>query len=488
MGATFGDLEPRHMDRLRIELGEALAANVAYPSYFDYTIGRSRTRPVDRAKREEIDHYLRSVNFEPLARVDLTSPELRRFFERLLLRYIEVNPALTQPRLARRLPEMRTRVPRMAAETHRGLLAFLAGEPAAANFGIRRRQPSWAETTAGAPARAQTQQRPPAERNTRVLEAILVRQEFSSSGVSTPLPPIAPAPAAQSAPLERRAPTTAAPVQSPAWRGAGRVDSGDLTMPVTAQSWPAPPGESPFAGLESGAQSAVFGVVQDVEDVRAITERPTGPLPATPGRGPATGGGATSGRAPATPRELPPDLYRLYGDYLRDMEPEVEPPPVSAPLTGPTTAVPAPAKPNPNGTHSANGAYSSAGPPGTRYAPVPNTPRGRPTSPGPAGAPLASEDESARSDKLIFWQLRYQLEAYVRRAAQSYGVRGASDDPFSVLDALRRSGFVDEADLRIAEGILALTDRVTATGSASVEDYRQAFLLYLLYHRSHLGV
>ena len=55
------------------------------------------------------------------------------------------------------------------------------------------------------------------------------------------------------------------------------------------------------------------------------------------------------------------------------------------------------------------------------------------------------------------------------------------------MHALRVSGLVDEADLRVAEGILALTDRVSRQGHASLEDYRQAFMLYLLYHRSHLG-
>ena len=51
-------------------------------------------------------------------------------------------------------------------------------------------------------------------------------------------------------------------------------------------------------------------------------------------------------------------------------------------------------------------------------------------------------------------------------------------------DALRRSGFVDESDLQLAEGILAVTDRVAASGVATVEDYRQAFMLYLLYFSS----
>ena len=493
MRASFGDLEPRRLERLRTELAEALSAHVAYPSFFDYRAGRARTRPVDRVKRDEIEQYLRSVNFEPLNAVDLSSPEVRRFIERLMLRYIEVNPAVAQPWLARRLSELRSRVPRMAAEVHRGLLAFLNGEPTAASFGIRRQQPSWAESAAAAvPSRAPAQPRPASERNTRVLEAILVRQELGDGAVpaapSAPLPPPpASAPAASAppptpTPTPRRPPASPAPgpvvEPAPAWLlgSTGPVGSGDLTVPVPAQGWPSSPGQSPFAGLESGAQSAVFGPISTVDDVRAITDRPTGPLPAVSGRGGASGASPIE-ISPRTPRELPPDLYQLYGDYLRDMEPEAEPPPSSAPLVTPSPRA---------STPGVNGARSYPATP----APAPvHTPAHAPVHiPPPPSALRTPVDEGARSDKLIFWQLRYQLEAYVRRAAQSYGVRGASDDPSSILDALRRSTFVDEADLRIAEGILALTDRVTATGAATVEDYRQAFLLYLLYHRSHLGV
>ena len=99
--------------------------------------------------------------------------------------------------------------------------------------------------------------------------------------------------------------------------------------------------------------------------------------------------------------------------------------------------------------------------------------------------PPATGGESHR-DNVIFSQLRYQLEAFIRTAARSYGIGHKAGDPAGVLDALRRSGFVDEADLTIAEGIIALSERVANNGMATVEDYRQAMTLYLLYHRSHL--
>jgi hypothetical protein len=148
-------------------------------------------------------------------------------------------------------------------------------------------------------------------------------------------------------------------------------------------------------------------------------------------------------------RELPQDLYQLYGDYLNDMEPEA------------AVRTPAPAAP---------------------HAPQPAA------QPRPEPRPQSHSDADARNDQLIFWQLRYQLEAYVRRAARSYGVPYQGNDPASVLDELRRSGFVDEADLRIAESVFALTDRVTGQGHATEQEYRQALMLYLLYHRSHLTI
>jgi len=154
-------------------------------------------------------------------------------------------------------------------------------------------------------------------------------------------------------------------------------------------------------------------------------------------------------------RELPPDLYQLYGDYLNDMEPE-------APIRPPAQA----SSPRP-------------------AAPPPVAP---PVAPHPPAHAQAANSTNARNDQMIFWQLRYQLEAYIRRAARSYGVPYQGADPATVLDELRRSGFVDESDLRIAEGIFALTDRVTAQGYASPQEYSQALMLYLLYHRSHLSI
>jgi hypothetical protein len=143
------------------------------------------------------------------------------------------------------------------------------------------------------------------------------------------------------------------------------------------------------------------------------------------------------------PREAPADLLQLYGAYLSDMQPEMT-------------------------THE------------TAAIPRPSTGQG-----GSPGAMLRAED--AQTDIQLFYQLRFQIEGYVRKAARSYGLPNLPGDPAHVIEALRGSNLVDESDLRMAEGVLALSDRVIAEGRASLQDYRQALLLYLLYHRSHLA-
>ncbi|HUY76078.1 MAG TPA: hypothetical protein VMV29_04865 [Ktedonobacterales bacterium] len=549
MAVRVGELEPRQVERMRTELGEIMIASFAYPPFFDFRANRLSRRPVDQAKRDEIALFLNSVNLAPLNTTDVASPELRRFVERLFLRYLEVNPALTHPRQARRAPELHSQTPRLAADFQRSLQAFLNG--AAPAFGARRPPTVWATPV------PRDSRLPPEERihNTRVLEAILLRNGPPS--------------------------------------GALAGMSGDLTTPVPAQAYAqpvarpsadnaangAPSGErrngtarnthSPFAGLDTGAQSAIlhvsepgmsFGPGQGVvipsgpsgpvvssmppsqpapAYARSITEQPTGPLrvvrppaarrpnsdglganPRTNGAG-ANGAGA-NGAGAATRDGLPSDLYQLYGDFLQDMQPEAPlaapGPPSSAPLLPHYPAHPydagAPARQIANGA--ANGplniaanAVETATPPpywltGSAPSASPAPARGighpaenrvvapaptsapRPSAPSPAAPAQPVDPEAGRNDLLIFWQLRYQLEAYVRRGAYSYGVANRGGDPASVLDALRTSGFVDEADLRIAEGIFALTDRVTARGQASIDDYQEALMLYLLYHRSHL--
>ncbi|HEX8032252.1 MAG TPA: hypothetical protein VF510_00310 [Ktedonobacterales bacterium] len=482
MAVSVGGLDQRQMERLRVELVESIAATLAYPSFFDFQKGQAVARPVDRAKQEEIEQFMASVNFASLDRVDITSLEVRRFLEQLLLRYLEVNPLLQGLRVRRRLPELRARVSRVVAEVQRGLVAHVEGRAPA--FGTRRQRMSWAGSIGAA-----RDDRDDEEHNTRVLEATLVRREADGPA---PHAPVAAAPSLASSyppppvsyeqapyvPYQSPSPQSFSPAMSQPAAQYGESWAGvpfDLTVPVPAQSasaYEATIEASPFAALASGVQSEVY-------DQGGISERDTNEMPAVQVNG-GMSHPASVGSSGVQPRELPQDLYELYGEYLRDMHPESEVKEPSLPPAAPTGFSPfAP---------SVNGGGGNASPvSAASHVSAPPPPMQSYQIPAMAVPQQALDPATARSDKLIFWQLRYQLEAYVRRAARSYGVQTESGDPSGVLDALRRSGFVDEADLRIAEGILALTDRVTAGATATTEDYRQALMLYLLYHRSHLN-
>ncbi|HEX8732020.1 MAG TPA: hypothetical protein VF725_08150 [Ktedonobacterales bacterium] len=402
MAARMSGLEPRVIERLRAELAEALAATVAYPPFFDFHANRAVTRPIDRARMDEIQRFLGSVNFSAIERADASALDTRRFIERLIVRYVDVNEGLRGRFAARYIPRLQATGPRLAAEVQRRMVGFLNG--GVPDFGARRQAYSWTSVS------RHEAHRPPQEREraTRVLESALLQRANSPGAASTP-----------------------------DWQ----VPPGDATVPVPASAFTdSAPAGSPFAAFrdtEAPQRGPSLG----------LTEQPTGPLRAQPASPPVN---PSFGRSAL--REAPPDLVELYGDYLNDMAPEAPQPPQ------PPTPGPAPSPPPP-----------------------------RP-APARRDAPSADTNPNARNDLLIFWQLRYQLEAYIRRAARNYGLRQQSGDPATVLDTLRRSGYVDEADLRIAEGIFALTDRVTGQGHASEQEYRQALMLYLLYHRSHLNL
>src|SRR6185437_10692764 len=472
MRGTFGTLDTRQLERMRQALVETLCTHFASPPFFDPRLGTDRVRPLDRNSLEAVGHFVQSVNYSALDAIDVSSNEVRRFLEGLLLRYLDVNPAFKGPRHARYLPALRARAPRLAADVHRGLLASLDGK--APNFGAPPRKQSWTEGRERARKIPQEEH----ERTTRILEAAIIRSridDYSNSGF---------VPQAEPADVARRPPAPASPAARPTsgsdqWLNS--TTANDLTVPVSATGFAAA-----FGALGINATGAQPASPSPVSGSRRPTDQPTGPMPAAsiPPR-----------NGSVAPRELPDDLYELYGDYLQDMQPDTTVTPAVS--SHPAASHPAaqshpqshPVMPRPGATPGATPAaapWQSAtnSPPVSSPPPRPPQLQSHP-QPHSNGQPA---NPSTHADQMVFWQLRYQLEAYVRRAAESYGLSYNGSDPSAVLDALRQSGFVDEADLRIAEGILALTDRVTRAPTVAIEDYRQAFLLYLLYHRSHLGI
>jgi len=198
MRGTFGTLDARQRERMRQALVETLCTHFASPPFFDPRLGTDRVRPLDRNSLEAVGHFVQSVNYSALDAIDVSSNEVRRFLEGLLLRYLDVNPAFKGSRRARYLPALRARAPRLAADVHRGLLASLDGK--APNFGAPPRKLSWMEGRERARKISQEEH----ERTTRILEAAIIRSridDYSNSGF---------VPQAEPADVARRPPAPAA--------------------------------------------------------------------------------------------------------------------------------------------------------------------------------------------------------------------------------------------------------------------------------------
>lgn len=383
MATYVGDLSEQQIERLRAEFVELLARRFAYPPFFDHSAGEMRVRPANREKRQEITDFVHRVDFAPLARVEVTSPEVRRFFETLVLGYIDINRALTRRYVKRRVPEMRACALKAVSAIQRGLVAYAQGS--APTYGSQRPAESWAGPVPRAPHASDEE----LERNTAVLAAVLARSQPITDETTRP---------------------------------------GEVVPVRAAQSRPGPQ-----------AMSVPVG---------SVTE-PT------------------------------PETYRMYGEYLDDMNTEQAPT---------VAAMPVAARGMSDSTFGGAPSGRSSAASSARL-PLPSAPApSQQSAPSAMAAPSTPTSGESRTDEMIFGQLRHQLEAYVRRTARSHGLLTMSGgDPARMLALLRQASRIDEADARLIEGILALTDRVTQQGHSTLADYRQAMMLYLLYHRNHLG-
>ncbi len=224
-----------------------------------------------------------------------------------------------------------------------------------------------------------------------------------------------------------------------------------------------------------------------------------------------------------TPRQfdLPPDLAELYGDYLRDSRaarldltvPAQEPNPadaLSAALPHAETDEEVDALFNALTSHiavqeqaaqaaaahqqasydsseetnsSGAGALQHSGALGAERASQP-----------PSSARAEQEHSSGRAkgvtdgDVMIFSQLQHQISTWVKMAAVSHQIDLVGRDAAELVAELRRTAALEEAELQVIESLVALCHRVTTTKQATMEDYKQAMMLYLLHHRSRLAL
>ena len=117
-------------------------------------------------------------------------------------------------------------------------------------------------------------------------------------------------------------------------------------------------------------------------------------------------------------------------------------------------------------------------------------------SSGPLGRMLSSSDlrPAATSgvlmegDVMIFAQLQHQVGTWVKMAAVSHQIDISGRDALELIAELRRMAALEEAELQVVESLVTLCQRVVRSKQATVDDYKQAMMLYLLHHRSRLAL
>ncbi len=236
-----------------------------------------------------------------------------------------------------------------------------------------------------------------------------------------------------------------------------------------------------------------------------------------------------------TPRllDLPPDLAELYGDYLRDaraarldLTGASEEPHDDAGQSTFSSAAPPPSETDEevdalfdalSSRIAAQEQWEKAAQPQQRGSvwgqadadplEMEPSPPQHAAAPGAASetsdvprtsAPLAREEEppapAARAkgvtdgDVMIFSQLQHQISTWIKMAAVSHQIDLAGRDAAELVAELRRMAALEEAELQVIESLVALCHRVTTTKQATMEDYKQAMMLYLLHHRSRLAL
>jgi hypothetical protein len=139
----------------------------------------------------------------------------------------------------------------------------------------------------------------------------------------------------------------------------------------------------------------------------------------------------------------------------------------------------------------------AAQPPANR-PPVPPAATSKPitVSSGPLGRMLTSSDLKPlttsgalmEGDVMIFAQLQHQVGTWVKMAAVSHQIDLAGRDALELIAELRRMAALEEAELQVVESLVTLCQRVVRSKQATVDDYKQAMMLYLLHHRSRLAL
>jgi hypothetical protein len=438
MAGSIGQLTTLQVQRLKSELGEVIIADFCNPRFMDYRADMLRSRPTTRRQRHEVWQYLESVDFSAALKAGPNSPKFQQQLERIILGYIERNPAF-QGRFERAGSDARGRVHQAVTEVVRGFREYLQqGERS--RFGFPRPVESWAGRygdLSWAAIEQSTRYMQEALLASRADDIALARELNNGQATLTPYSAILAALFSRSG----GRPVLTGPVAAPA-------PSSAMPEPVVAE--PAPVAEA-MAPAEPATGPAVPPQEERVPSGEAVSA-----------------GQADQGEP--IPQESLERLDQLYSEFLQEEAPdgglEVHY------VAGADGAAPVP----------------DAGPMGRRAIttelPALSAPHDEVVQ-VPAAAEAAAV-VTRDTDISLFAQVQQQVTIWIKVAAVSHDLDIAGLSVEEIVARLRQAAAVGETELTIATSLLDLADRVQRAGQASLLDYKRALMLHLLHRRPRL--
>jgi hypothetical protein len=444
MGIYLGQLPPAEIARLKAELAETLIENFCYPRFFDSRTDSLRTRPVDRAKRQEVWLYLSSFDFTAWSRLDLMSPEFQNHVERLLIQFVQRNRSFFGEQGRRRMPDVRTLIGTSSTSVVQGLRNHLTGQKQGGRpFGSPRQVVSWkAPNVDGKPDLSWEQ--------TSAAAMLLQQQMQEARGEARPAPtadgkagtgairrvvPMKPT-GKLSGDLRRedlpQIPTVATPA-------AVRGTNGSFPTPLVPKKTVA---LNPAASVEAPSPVRQSGPLAAPGEQSGVRRRLSEPL-------------ATPAESPGTKRK-------------------------SGSLNSPTgtAGVPSPANVRP----SANVAASSV--PLATPSPSQTRSLSQPAALPDVGAGQREMMSIGEDDIAIFEQMRHQLLVWLRIEAIRAGLDISGQSPSQLMETLHQQARIDETRLQVVSTLLNLANQVIKTGLVSILDYKQGLMFYLMHTRN----
>ncbi len=475
MGIYLGQMPPAEMARLKAEIAETLIANFSYPRFYDYRANALRMRPVDRAKRQEVWTFLSSFDFNAFGRIDIASPDFQRQVERLLIQFVQRNRAFFGPQGRKRMSDVRALITHASASVTEGLRGHLSGR-SATPFGYARPVTSWSKSNLSGQLEPGWEQ--------VASPTMLLQQQLQEArgeirpGVNGDARMPAPQPIANGAMTNGA--TAAPPRRSPRLRATTQGGSSNETAAAAARltsvvppTRPIPPDEirpvnpssGPLPGQSSGplspqASSAPATSMPSIPPIApaAETARASAPVDQRVLRS------TIAGDAPALSTKIdekaPSAPIRQTGLTGQAQQPVPTLVPPVAPPLAPQPQAPA--------------ATSTPQRELTRTEPLPPT--------------LANQKDNANvklsdEDVVIFEEMRHQMIVWLRVEVVRAGIDLTGQTPAQLLEIVGQQDGVDETRLQIVSTLLSLANQVIANGYATLVEYKQTMMFYLIHTR-----